>query len=93
MNIPLFCPDARLTAVFVYLNHICRRGTAMLCPYRLVYLPENRCNQQTQLQLAQTEKMSRGKLVAGVAQENNHSVGLNAVNLQPSLNEVFHVHS
>ncbi|MHC5714501.1 MAG: hypothetical protein ACYTX0_20770 [Nostoc sp.] len=28
------------TAVFMYLNHICRRGTALLCPYRVVYLPD-----------------------------------------------------
>ncbi|MEH2404220.1 hypothetical protein [Nostoc sp.] len=34
----------RLTAEFEYLNHIYRRGTAMLCPYRVVYLPENSCN-------------------------------------------------
>ncbi len=32
-----------LTAVFMYLNHIYRRGTALLCPYRVVYLPENCC--------------------------------------------------
>jgi hypothetical protein len=32
-----------LTTVFIYLKPICRRGTAMLCPYRLVYLPENSC--------------------------------------------------
>ncbi len=31
------------TAVFMYLNHIYRRGTALLCPYRVVYLPENSC--------------------------------------------------
>ncbi|MEH2058614.1 MAG: hypothetical protein V7K97_21175 [Nostoc sp.] len=35
--------QAELTAVFMYLNHIYRRGTAMLCPYRVVYLPENSC--------------------------------------------------
>ncbi|MHC5820709.1 MAG: phospholipase D-like domain-containing protein [Nostoc sp.] len=39
LNVRMF-----LTAVFMYLNHICRRGTAMLCPYRVVYLPENSCN-------------------------------------------------
>jgi hypothetical protein len=33
-----------LKAVFMYLNHICCRGTAVLCPYRVVYLPENSCN-------------------------------------------------
>jgi hypothetical protein len=32
------------TAVFTYLNHIYRRGTAVLCPYSVVYLPENNCN-------------------------------------------------
>ncbi|AFZ26110.1 hemolysin activation/secretion protein [Cylindrospermum stagnale PCC 7417] len=31
------------TAGFIYLNHICRRGTAVLCPYSGVYLPKNRC--------------------------------------------------
>ncbi|MHC5674930.1 hypothetical protein, partial [Nostoc sp.] len=31
------------TAEIMYLNHICRRGTALLCPYRVVYLPENSC--------------------------------------------------
>ncbi|MEH1907391.1 MAG: hypothetical protein V7L05_16610 [Nostoc sp.] len=34
-----------LTAEIMYLNHICRRGTAVLCPYRVVYLPENSCKQ------------------------------------------------
>ncbi len=33
----------RITAVFMYLNYICCRGTAVLCPYRVVYLPENSC--------------------------------------------------
>ncbi|AFZ24265.1 hypothetical protein Cylst_2021 [Cylindrospermum stagnale PCC 7417] len=31
-----------ITAVFVYLNYIYRRDTAVLCPYGVVYLPENR---------------------------------------------------
>ncbi|WP_375470967.1 hypothetical protein, partial [uncultured Nostoc sp.] len=26
------------------MNHIYRKGTALLCPYRMVYLPENSCN-------------------------------------------------
>ncbi|MEH2311275.1 MAG: hypothetical protein V7K35_07700 [Nostoc sp.] len=38
---------AKLTAEFKYLNHIYRRGTALLCPYRVVYLPENSCNFRT----------------------------------------------
>ncbi|MEH2110656.1 RNA polymerase sigma factor [Nostoc sp.] len=33
----------RVTAEFKYLNHICCRGTAMLCPYPVVYLRENSC--------------------------------------------------
>ncbi|MEH2391237.1 MAG: hypothetical protein V7K21_06010 [Nostoc sp.] len=32
-----------VTAEFKYLNHICRKGTALLCPYHVVYLPENSC--------------------------------------------------
>ena len=35
---------AIITAVFMYLNHICRKGLALLNPYRVVYLPENSCN-------------------------------------------------
>ncbi|BAY24152.1 hypothetical protein NIES2100_39450 [Calothrix sp. NIES-2100] len=34
----------KLTAVFTYLHHIYRRGTALLCPESVVYLPENGCN-------------------------------------------------
>ncbi|MBN3897157.1 MAG: hypothetical protein HWQ41_18335 [Nostoc sp. NOS(2021)] len=56
----------KITAVFIYLNHIYCRGTAMLCPYGMVYLPGNSCN---------------------------NSVSSNAVNLQPALDEVFHVRS
>jgi hypothetical protein len=36
-----------------------------------------------------TKLSSRG----GMAYENNNSVGLNTVNLQTALDEVFHVHS
>ncbi|MEH2381521.1 MAG: hypothetical protein V7K27_21975 [Nostoc sp.] len=31
------------------MNHIYRRGTALLCPYRVVYLPENSCNVKVSL--------------------------------------------
>ena len=40
----LFTSNVLFTAEFKYLNHICCNGTAMLCPYRVVYLPENSCN-------------------------------------------------
>ncbi|MEH1962089.1 MAG: hypothetical protein V7L05_19840 [Nostoc sp.] len=35
---------AKITAVFIYLNHIYCRGTALLCPDGVVYLPGNSCN-------------------------------------------------
>ncbi len=38
-----------LTAVFIYLNHICRQGTTLLCPYRVVYLPENSCKHKLRI--------------------------------------------
>ncbi|MHC5675961.1 hypothetical protein [Nostoc sp.] len=34
----------KITAVLIYLNHISCRGTALLYPYGVVYLPGNRCN-------------------------------------------------
>ncbi|MEH2383852.1 MAG: hypothetical protein V7K27_34015 [Nostoc sp.] len=50
----------KITAVLIYLNHIYCRGTAMLCPYGLVYLPGNSCNNsvglnEVNLQLAAYE--------------------------------------
>lgn len=57
----------------------------LFCAQAAIALENARLNQQ-----AQTEKTSWGKLVV---HENNNSVGLQAVNLQPALKEVFHVHS
>ncbi|MEH2362461.1 hypothetical protein [Nostoc sp.] len=34
----------KITAVLIYLNHIYCRGTALLCPYNVVYLLGNSCN-------------------------------------------------
>jgi len=31
-------------------NHICRRGLALLNPYRVVYLPENSCKSKCLVQ-------------------------------------------
>ncbi len=48
----------------------------------------------TRSQLVQSEKMSvLGNLAAEVADKINHSVGLILGNLQPALDEVFHVRS
>ncbi|MEH2009269.1 hypothetical protein [Nostoc sp.] len=39
----------KITAVFIYLNHVYFRGTAMLCPTPRVYLPGNSCNNSVSL--------------------------------------------
>ncbi|MBN3874491.1 MULTISPECIES: hypothetical protein [unclassified Nostoc] len=39
----------KITAVFIYLNHICCRGIALLYPTPRVYLLENSCNNRVGL--------------------------------------------
>ncbi|MGI2904505.1 hypothetical protein [Tolypothrix sp. VBCCA 56010] len=65
----------------------------LFCVQAAISLKNARLDQQAQLQLLQSKKMSPGNLVVGVAHVINNSVGLIAGNLQLALNEVFDVHN
>ncbi|MGM3308331.1 hypothetical protein ACSQ6I_20530 [Anabaena sp. WFMT] len=73
--------------------HICDGQSLRLEILNLVCTQAAIFLENAQLQLRQSEKMSLRNLVVGVTHENHSPVGLNTVNLQTVLNEVFHVHS